>query len=281
MVGYQSITAIVNELTGTVSLLTSTVNLPATYNFSITTKDPITATGQLKIAFPSVLRLSIVNNCSSLIGTHLSTAPTCTYSSADNSIIFTNLNSSTANIPAQTFTIAVSGITNPPSTLTTPSFSVVTFYSGINGAVDAGSVAGITATKATIDYTKVVIFASSTINSDTGVSYFVSFEINNALTVGSSVVLYFPPAVTFALSAVSSQCQVAINGGTAQPTTCSGTLAAQYIFTFNNPFVSAASVGTTVTLGITGIATNPSNTQPFSPFSIYTYYSDTTLVASL
>jgi len=40
-------------------------------------------------------------------------------------------------------------------------------------------------------------------------------------------------------------------------------------------------VGTNVTLGIVGAATNPSTTTPFGPFSLFTYYNDGTIVASL
>ena len=290
MTASRSITAIANSLTGTASIppSSSTVNQLSLYTFSITTSDPITSAGQLKIFFPAVLTINIPASCAALSGSLVAVAPVCSYNSLDNSITFTGLNSSTSSIPSQTLTLTVSGITNPPSTLTTSSFSVTTYYtSNINGKVNEGSIGGITATKSTLDYTKVVISSSSAKNSDTSVSYYVSFVLNNRIASGGFIVLYFPSVVasmvTFTLSAVAAQSTISLNGGTASSTTCSGSLAGTYYsFNFSTPFsASSGEVGTNVTLGIVGAATNPPSTAPFSPFSIFTYYSDGSLVSSL
>jgi len=242
MTATQSITAVTNTLIGTVAMALSTVNQPTTYGFSITINDPITSSGQLKILFPSVLSITATTTCAALSGTLMALTPNCSYNPIDNSITFTSLNSSTSNIPAQTFNLTVSGVTNPPSTLTTSPFSVTTYYtSSSNGKVDSGTIAGVTASKAAIDYTKVMITSSSPKNSDTSVSYFVSFIINNRIASGGYIVLYFPSQVTFALTAVPSQCQISLNSTGASSTTCTASLAtAYYVFNFSTPFSSTA-----------------------------------------
>lgn len=103
--------------------------------------------------------------------------------------------------------MTVSGITNPPSTATTPTFTVTTFYNTSSSAqVDSGSISGVTSTAGSIDYTKIVISSSSLITSDTGVTYSLSFVIQNPIPIGGSIKLYFPTTIYFDLTIANGNC---------------------------------------------------------------------------
>jgi len=286
MISFQSITAIAGSLVGTASMATTTVNAVNSYAFTITTSDLITSAGQIKITFPSALTFANQSSSCAVITnmTNMVSIPTCTFSSIDNSITFSNLNSSTSNIPSQTMTITVNNIQNPPSTATTPNFIVSTYYtSSLSTMVDTGPISGVTATVATIDYTKVVISSSSLITSDTAVTYYFSFVVANPISVGGYIVLSYPLNIVFGLSTVSSNCQIMINSGTPLSTPCSGSSSSSsYIFNYSNPLPStAATVGTNITLIIANSATNPPSTQQVGPFSLQTYSSDGTIIANL
>jgi len=137
MTSTQTLTAVAATLaTGSTATATiPTINQVTSYTFSITTSHPITSSGYLKMVFPSVLTIANNTGCAAVVGTNMAVGPTCAYSSLDNSITFTGLNSSATNIVPQTFTLTVSGITNPPSTKTTGTFGVTTYYSSANGVV--------------------------------------------------------------------------------------------------------------------------------------------------
>jgi len=79
MVASQSLTATVSSLSGSVSLSNYTVNQPTSYTFTITSNDPLTPAGQIKIFFPKVLTINITSSCASLSGTFMNAYPTCTY----------------------------------------------------------------------------------------------------------------------------------------------------------------------------------------------------------
>lgn len=72
-----------------------------------------------------------------------------------------------------------------------------------------------------------------------------------------------------------------INSSAPAATPCTATLGSNYVFTFTNPFPSApAGINTNITLSILNAATNPPTTQPITPFSIETYYSDGSSIAN-
>lgn len=140
----------------------------------------------------------------------------------------------------------------------------------------------MTASAASIDPNTAVVFASSRVNSANAVSYSLSFVIANPIPVGGYIIAHFPLAITFNVAAASSACQLSLNSSTATSTTCTAILSTSYIFNFTNPFpASSASAATNITLTIAGVATNPASTQPFQPFSIYTYHSNGAVIASL
>lgn len=262
----------------------TTVNAVTSYTFSITLSNPITSAGYLKMTFPTILKLVNSTTCAIITGTFMATIPFCFYNPIDNSITLTNLNTSTNNIPAQTFTMVVSGITNPPSTTTTAGFVITTFYNSSSSAqVDSGTIPGVTATSATIDYTKIEVLSSSLVTSDTSVTYYMSFLVQNAIPIGGFVIIYFPTTIYFDLAVANSNCQIMVNSSAAASSPCSATLGtSSYAFNFSNPFPSTpASANTNITLIILNAATNPPTTQPISPFSIETFYSDGSSIANV
>jgi hypothetical protein len=284
MIAFQSITATTGSLSGTATISTTTVNAVNSYSFTITTSNSITSSGQIKITFPTVLTFTsqplycaVVTNMNNMVS-----GPTCTFSAVDNSITFTNLNSSTSNIPSQTMTITVNNVQNPPSTATTPNFIVSTYYTAsLSSMVDMGTIPGVTATVATVDYTKVVISSSSMIASDTGVTYHYSFVVANPIPVGGYIILSYPLSIPFDLS-VTSNCYIMINSGTRLSTPCSSSSSTSYTFNYTNPLPSNAAIaGTNITLVVASAATNPPSTQQVGPFSLQTYSSDGTIIASL
>jgi hypothetical protein len=200
-----------------------------------------------------------------------------------NSILFTKLNSSSSNIQAQTFTLIVNGIQNPPSTSTTSPFTITTYYNtNLNAIVCTGSVLGVTPTASTLDSTKVIIASSSPITSTTGVTYYISFVVGDDIPVGGSITTNFPSTITFNTGVAASNCQIMINSNSPINTPCTASLTTSYLFTFTNPFQSTgASVNTNVTLVIGNAATNPATTAPVSPFSISTFHSDGTAISNL
>ena len=281
MASTQTIIAVTSTLSGTSSATLTTVNLQTSYVFSVTTAGAISSSGSIKLVFPTILGVANSTACAVFSGTGMVSAPTCTYTAIDNSITFSNLNSSAQNIAAQTFSMTVNGITNPPSSQTTGSFTMTTIYSSLGGQVDNGTIVGVTATGASIDHNTASISSNSQVNSANGVSYSTTFTVNNPIPAGGYIIVNYPTAVTFDTAAAASSCQVTLNAGVATPTTCSATLGSSYVFNFSNPLSATAPTGTTITLTVAGVATNPASTQPFSPFSISTYHSDGSLIASL
>lgn len=280
MVSYQTITAVPGTLSGTASPSLTTVNTKTSYVFSITTTNALLPSGSFKIVFPSILLVDNSSACAAVVGTGMASSPLCAYNSIENSVTFTAINSSSSNIQGQSFSLTVSGVTNSPSVKPSGTFSMVTYY-GTGGQVDAGTIPGVTASQATIDYTKASVSASSTVNSATAVSYSLSFTIANPIPAGGYILAYFPTAVTFDLAAAASQCHIMLNSSTSVSTACTATLGTSYIFNFTNPLSATATATTNITLVISSAATNPGSTKPFSPFSVYTYHSDGYLIASM
>ena len=135
--------------------------------------------------------------------------------------------------------------------------------------MDSGTIPGVTATAATIDYTKIEVLSSSLVTSDTSVTYYMSFVVQNAIPVGGFVIIYFPTTIYFDLAVANSNCQIMVNSSAAASSPCSATLGTFYAFNFSNPFPStAATASTNITLVILNAATNPPTTQPIAPFSI-------------
>ena len=239
MTGTQTITAIAGSLSGSTTATVTTVNIATSYKLSITISNALTSAGQVKVVFPSILSIASSTSCASLSGSNMAVGPTCAYTALDNSITFTGLNSSTNNIPAQTFNLTVNGITNPPSIKPTDGLTVTTFYSSGSGQVDSGTVTGVTSTKASIDHTKASISSNSLVNSATGVTYSISFEVKNPIPAGGYIRVLFPSQVTFETAAASSSCQISLNNGSSTSTSCTASFSSPtYTFNFTNPLTA-------------------------------------------
>lgn len=132
----------------TPTLLSSTVNANTTYTFRVTLLDPITSAGKLKITFPTTISiLSTGTSCATVTGTNTALTPVCSYNTAQNSITLTSLNSSSADIGAQTVTIAIVGVRNPDSIKGSGTFSVRSYYKATDvSLVATGTIPEITGT---------------------------------------------------------------------------------------------------------------------------------------
>jgi hypothetical protein len=282
MISTQSIQVNAGTLTGSAAMSVSTVNAISSYTFTITLANPLTSSGFMILTFPTILGISNSSTAAISSTTTMNTSPTCTFSSAGNSLTITNLNVSTNSIPAQTFKLTISGVSNPPSTTTTGAFTLTTYYNGSTSAiVDTGTISGVTASPAAIDYTKIVVSSSSFTTSDATVTYYFSFMVQNPIPVGGFVVVYFPTTIVFDLGTANGNCNLMVNSSGTTTTPCTASLSSSYIFNFTNPFPSIpATIGTNLTFSILSAATNPPTTQPISPFSVFTYFSDGSSIAS-
>lgn len=133
--GKATLTATQSTLSGSCSTTSATVNTLTTYTFSLTTLDPISSSGRIKIIFPTSTTFTTTNpSCatisSSLTNSNLALSPVCTFNTIENSITFSNLNSSSSVIQAQSFSIAVNGVRNQGWAGVTDGFKVYTYYRG-------------------------------------------------------------------------------------------------------------------------------------------------------
>lgn len=172
---------------------------------------------------------------------------------------------------------------NPPSNAVTSSFLLTTYYTASDSTgVDAGSISGVTAVAGIIDYTTISVSSSSFVTSDTGVTYFFSFIMNNPVPKGGFIIVYFPTIINFNIAIANNNCEIGINGSMPTTTPCTATLSTTYIFNFTNPFPSqSVTTNTNITLKILNAATNPPTTAPISPFSLQVFYSDGSSIANV
>jgi len=127
----------------------------------------------------------------------------------------------------------------------------------------------VTAIAGIIDYTTIVVSSSSFVTSDTGVTYFFSFVLNNPVPRGGFLIVYFPTIIYFNVAIANNNCEISINSSAAATTPCTANLGTAYVFNFTNPFPSSGvGVNTNITLKILSAATNPPTTAPISPFSL-------------
>lgn len=130
MSGSISLTAVSGTLTASASMINTRVFRNTSYIFSIKTSNPLSSLGMIKIVLPSQVSISTNDsNCALLVGIGINSLPVCTFSTSANSVLISNLNSSTANIAAQTLQLTINGITNPSDTSTSGSFTVSTYFS--------------------------------------------------------------------------------------------------------------------------------------------------------
>lgn len=182
MVSTRTINAVASLLTGVAAATLTTVNEVTSYRINITTIDPLTYTGMVKITFPGTITPTMTSGCATLIGTSVRTNPTCAYDSSTNSVLISNLGSSTANIPAQTLRFTILGVQNAPSIAPSGVFTAYTYYtSDTSELVSQGTISGVTASMDIIDPATVSVVPSSYTVSDSLVTYTLTFTVGNRI----------------------------------------------------------------------------------------------------
>jgi hypothetical protein len=275
MTGSASLTASPGALTATATPTIFRVLAVTSYTFSITISDPLSSQGMIQVFLPSVITTaSNATSCAQISGVGLNTLPTCAFYSALNSILITNINASSTTIVAQTLTLTINGLTNPPDTATTSAFTITTYYANTqSGLTDTGSAPGVTATIGTIAVASVSVTPSSYLVYATGVTYTVTFNNTYPIHLNGFVSLLIPTDITITLASLPIYCKLAINNAVYVSTACTGQLSAPF-YQINFTALAATSVvaaQSVVSLQIASICTNPSNTRIISPFSITTY----------
>lgn len=177
MTASATIAAVANNYTLTVATSSTTVNTFATYSFSFTMVDPLTVTGYIEVVLDPLLTLtteqlqSLNTNLSvSITGSSMRSTPTfqllaTTINNQSSYLLkLTNLNTSTANIPAQTVSISIRNILNCPTVQTLSSFKVSTYYtsSSIDLVANAQSSSTLQLTPGTITLNSATSTVSTT-----------------------------------------------------------------------------------------------------------------------
>jgi hypothetical protein len=149
--------------------------------------------------------------------------------------------------------------------------------------VATGTIGGLISTAAQIDPSSITITPSSTVVLNKVTSYTVSIKIANPIPIGGSITIYFPLDIVLNVAEVPNNCERGINTVSTSSTACSiTTFATYYSISFSSPFsTQGANINDTVYLKLGNVAINPISTRPVSPFSIYTYSSDASLIAIL
>jgi len=196
MTGTAFFSAVPSTVSGLVTNVASTtVNANTSYTFQITTLDPISSSGFIRIFVPNTVTiLTSSASCATASGTNVALTPVCTFNSSENSISFYSLNSSSSLIGAQTITITVAGLRNPSTASSTGNFSARTYYRNtVSSLVAIGSITGITATAALIDNSLVTLISSSFVVNDIGVTYSIQVRIVHPISSGGYFTILIPP----------------------------------------------------------------------------------------
>jgi hypothetical protein len=272
MTGSTTLTATAGALTASVSTAVSTVWQNTSYIFSITTSNPLSSSGMIRVVLPSQVTLSTSStSCASLSGTGTATQPVCSFSSS-NTILLNSINSSSSTIAAQTLTLTINGLTNPGDASASGSFSISTYYSNaLAGMTDSGSAAGITATVGTIDVATVSITPSSYVVYQTGVTYTFAFNTTYPIPIGGLISVTVPTDIGLNTANLATYSKYSLNGGTFVSIPATFATSSTYQLNFTNiAATSAIPAGSRISLQLAGICTNPSSTRIVSPFGITT-----------
>jgi hypothetical protein len=281
MTGNVTITAQPGTLTASVVPTVTRVWANTSYTFTITTSNPLTSTAVIMLSLPTTVTPSFTSpSCAGLIGTGLGSAPQCTYNSASNYILISNINGSTSNIVPQTFTLTIIGITNPGDTSTSGSFTITTHYTNdLAGQVDRGVAAGVTCTVGTISINTVSVVPSSYQAMQSSLSYTFNFNNTYLIPTAGTVTLQIPTDITINTASLPNYCKYSLNSTNYVSTPCSSTTnSTAYLVTF--PSIASATIppGTIISLMIAApLCTNPTNTRVVAPFAITTYSSTATI----
>lgn len=275
MSGSVSLAAVSGTLSASASMVNTKVSKNTSYVFSITTSNQLSSLGMIKIVLPPQVTISTNNsNCALLVGVGVKSLPSCSFSTSANSILISNINSSTANIAAQTLQLTINGLINPNDTSTSNSFRITTYFSNTEaGVTDTGVAAGVTATIGTIDISTVTVIPSSYVVYATGVTYTISFNNTYAIPQNGYISITIPTDISINTQSLATYSKYALGTGAFISTSAVFTTTASlYRINFTNIALTAPiPASTIIRLQLDGICTNPSNTRIVSPFSITTF----------
>ena len=199
-----SVTAIYNNYTLTASAAPPTVNTFTSYSFSFTMNDALTSTGYISLILdPNLCKTAsqiatLTSNLSmSINGTSIRSSPSTQVvavtvnGSPTYSLVFTNLNTSTSNIPSQSMTIKVNNLLNHPSVLSMTYFSLSTYYtsSSIDLVATANYSGSITLQTGSISLVSISSSATSTYSFGT-----LTLQISNSNPIPANgyLMIIFP-----------------------------------------------------------------------------------------
>ncbi len=275
MTASATVTALNNNYTLTASASSTTVNAYTTYAFSFTMTDPLSSTGYISLILdPNLCRTAsqistITSNLSIAInGTNIKSIPSTQIvavtvnASSTYSLVFTNLNTSTSNIPAQTLTIRVSNLLNYPSVLTMTHFSLSTYHTSSSNdlVANANYSNSITLQTGSITFLSITSTATATYTFGT-----LSIQINhqNPIPANGYLMIIFPSDIN-----VLTVYQTSINVTSSQISA----VATNYVS--NNTIIlklaSQIAANNNITIEIINSVTQ-NNTKPTSTFIIRTY----------
>ena len=212
-------------------------------------------------------------------------SPLCVINLLSRTIELTNINSSSALIPAQTFTLTINNLINPFSTALTSTFEVRSFFRSTDASLVAvGTIAGFTSKEATIDASNILIQTSSPKVLETGVTYTVRLTIENEIDMGGTLNLFIPKPIIVNTAVLTSSCKRAVNNPTTTTTPCSlvSEDGSGYLIRFSSPLLAlGVTKGQYIILEISGIITNPPSTSPISSFKLYTFAASSSIIAKI
>jgi hypothetical protein len=171
-------------------------------------------------------------------------SPLCVINLLSRTIELTSINSSSALIPPQTFTVTIHNLLNPFSTAQTSTFEVRSFYRSTDASLVAvGTIPGFVSKEATIDASSILIQPSSFKVLDSGATYTVRLTIENEIDIGGTLSLFIPKPIILNTAVLTSSCKRAVNNPTTTTAPCSllsedGT---GYLIRFSSP-LSASGV---------------------------------------
>lgn len=282
--GSAALTPLPSALSFTVTNTPKTINTNSSYTFVVTISDSISATGMIKINFPTQLTLSAPSNCLVISGNNTqSTGATC--QSNGQSLLLQGF--ATGTITGNSvLTLTVSGIINPGSTAPTPSFTISSYYNSSQSTlVSTGTGGSITSDPSTLNSFNVIISASDYTVEKSSVSYTISFINKNSIPTQGSILLGIPPAIipSTTITNINSNCLYSVNSTTLLSTPCLALSNTSGIFVNFTSLFNAGGViaNSNITLQISSSLTNPASTKVVSSFSIATYDSQAFLIDSL
>ena len=259
-----------NVLTGaTLNVPTTTVSTATTYNFSITTTNPLGTGAAVKITLPTeitiatgactaTVTLSIVNALSSVISCNAADSQTILVSNITNTLIS----------GGTLITILVDNVNNPTTTRTTSSLFYQTYYSlsQLTDPVDDSTGFTLTVTPAAITIPSANFVAARTDSTNRlNAAYTFTYNVYTTFPPNGHIVLILPSAMSLASGATANYV-ISTTGAnnTVSMTSNSSLTQTEVTLNFNGLIGTTLANGTIFTITIADIV----NYYSFKPINI-------------